>query len=434
MSHADPYQQTLDYLYSYVDFSMTRGHRYSADQFDLGRMQALVTRLGNPEGRYPVIHIAGTKGKGSVAAFCHSALMAEGYRTGLYTSPHLHDYAERIQINGAPIPHDELIQLVEDNKPVFGSVPQLTTFEITTALAFLYFARQEVDAAVIEVGLGGRLDATNVVTPVISVITSISYDHTYLLGDTLAEIAGEKAGIIKEGIPVVVSTQKDEALQVIQRIAAERSAPLIQVGRDTMYEPQSHSLDGQSFLVWQVIKDPQSNNRQGAQGKSHPILLTIPLLGSHQVQNAVTAFAALQVFTRSGLSLSDGAIRQGFSKTSWPGRFEILQKQPPIVIDCAHNRDSALKLRQAIDDYFPNQRAVLVFGASEDKDIAGMFAELAPITRRVIATKSFHPRAIEPEKLVEVAQGLGLLYKLSPMYPRRWMKPYDWREMIPSCW
>jgi dihydrofolate synthase/folylpolyglutamate synthase len=417
MNQADAYQQTLDYLYSYVDFSMTRGHRYSADQFDLGRMRTLVTRLGNPEGKYPSIHIAGTKGKGSVAALCQSALMADGYRTGLYTSPHLHDYAERIRINGAPISHSDLIHLVEENKPVFESIPKITTFEITTALAFLYFARQEVDVAVIEVGLGGRLDATNVVIPIVAVITSLSYDHTHLLGDTLAEIAGEKAGIIKDGIPVILSPQKDEARQVIERIAAERSAPLIQMGRDYLFEPQSRSLGGQSLLVWQVSKEDESVNNQGHQKNSKRGLLSIPLLGSHQVQNAATAYAALQVFSRSGFSLRDDAIRQGFSTVNWPGRFEILQRQPAVVIDCAHNRDSALKVRQAIDDYFPNRRAVLVFGASEDKDIAGMFAELAPITRQVIATKSFHPRAIEPERLQEIAHQFGLPVKIVPDVP-----------------
>lgn len=417
MNHADAYQQTLDYLYSYVDFSMTRGHRYSADQFDLGRMRMLMTRLGNPEGKYPSIHIAGTKGKGSVAALCLSALMADGYRTGLYTSPHLHDYTERIQINGTPISHSDLIHLVEENKTVFESIPQLTTFEITTALAFLYFARREVDAAVIEVGLGGRLDATNVIIPIVAVITSLSYDHTYLLGDTLAEIAGEKAGIIKVGIPVVLSPQKDEAREVIERIAAERSAPLIQMGRDYLFEPHSRSLDGQSLLVWQVSKEDEFVNRPGYQQNFKPVMLSIPLLGSHQVQNAATAYAALQVFSRLEFSIRDDAIRQGFSKANWPGRFEILQKRPPIVIDCAHNRDSALKVRQTIDDYFPNQRTVLVFGASEDKDITGMLAELAPITWQVIATKSFHPRAIEPERLQEIAHQFELPVKIVPEVP-----------------
>jgi dihydrofolate synthase/folylpolyglutamate synthase len=405
MSHPDTYQQTLDYLYSYVDFSMTRGHRYAAEQFDLGRMRELVSQLGSPEKGYPVIHIAGTKGKGSVAAMCQNALAAAGYRTGLYTSPHLHDYAERIQVDGASIPHQDLVDLVAEHKPVFESVPELTTFEITTALAFLYFQKRAVDVAVLEVGLGGRLDATNVVTPNVAVITSLSYDHTALLGDTLEQIAAEKAGIIKPGVPVVTSPQKKEALTVLERIAAERSAPLLRIGKDVHYESINSSLEGQTLRVWRAQKD------------GDPVELFIPLLGSHQVENAATAYAALKVFSDAGLPISQAAIREGFRRTSWPGRFEILQRLPPLVIDCAHNRDSAQKVRGALEQYFPGKKAVLVFGASEDKDIDGMFAELAPVTRQVIVTKSYHPRAADTERLVEAAQAHGLPVKAIPDVP-----------------
>jgi dihydrofolate synthase/folylpolyglutamate synthase len=334
--------------------------------------------------------------------------MAAGYKTGLYTSPHLHDYAERIQINGSPIPHDDLIRLVEENKPVFESIAELTTFEITTSLGFLYFQKQNVEAAVLEVGLGGRLDATNVVLPSVTVVTSLSYDHTALLGNTLAEIAGEKAGIIKPGIPVVVSPQEQEAIEVIKRIAAERSAPLIQMGKDYLFEPGTHTLKEQRLKIWQLRKN-QSDGKA-----AH---LSIPLLGRHQVQNAATAYAALRTFSNAALPLSDQAIRDGFAKTNWPGRFEILQAQPPVVIDCAHNRDSAAKVRQTLQEYFPDRRSILVFGASEDKDIAGMFAELAPVTQRVIATKSFHPRAIDPEKLEEIARTYGLPVEIVPDVP-----------------
>ena len=197
------YQETQDYLYSFVDFSMARAVRYSPELFNLDRMIEFAHYLGDPQKSYPIIHVAGTKGKGSVAAFCAGALQAAGYKVGLYTSPHLVDYAERIQINRQPISHPELIVLVDELRPFLDKGSQLTTFEITTALAFLYFARHGVDAAVIEVGLGGRLDATNIIIPQVSVITSLSYDHTQFLGDTLAEIAGEKAGIIKPGVPVV---------------------------------------------------------------------------------------------------------------------------------------------------------------------------------------------------------------------------------------
>ena len=448
------YQQTLEYLYSFVDFSLKHSVDIKPEQFDLGRMQALAAALGNPQAQFRSIHVAGTKGKGSVSALCASALRAQGYRVGLYTSPHLDDYAERIQINGQLIPHAELVALVEELKPHIAAIPRLTTFEITTALAFLYFARQRCDAALIEVGLGGRLDATNVITPQVAVITSLSYDHMFLLGNTLAEIAGEKAGIIKEGVPVVLSPQVEEARLVVEQVARQRGAPLIQIGGapavevagkrinngladggvppavgvppaaevDYQFAPLEHSLAGQTFQVWPAA--------------GQPVTLSIPLLGTHQVVNAVTAYAALRAFAQSGLQInktssanplpirfpvfaqaglpvSEEAIRSGFASVQWPGRFEVLRQSPPVVVDCAHNRDSALKLRQALDDYFPGYPVVMVFGASEDKDVQGMFAELMAAksqpgrVQQLIAVKSFHPRAMPPENIVALAQSFN---------------------------
>ena len=408
------YQATLDYLYSFVDYSMTKSMRYSPEQFNLQRMRDFVKALGEPQNQFPIIHVAGTKGKGSTSAMCTSALQAAGYKTGLYTSPHLVDYAERVQVDRWPIAHAELVALVAEIKPVIESIPHLTTFEITTGLAFLYFARKRVDVAVIEVGLGGRLDATNVVLPAVSVITSLSYDHTQFLGDTLAEIAGEKAGIIKPGVPVVVSPQKDEARHVIERIAAERGSPVVQVGRDYLFAELDHSLEsGQTMLVWPAAEQGKVDVfiESGDGEEVEPVHLHIPLLGYHQIENAATAYSALQVFSGKSLPVSAAAIQQGFAEVSWPGRFEVLQtpqaQHPALVLDCAHNRDSALKLRLALDDYFPAMPVIMVFGASEDKDIAGMFSELMPRVHQVIATRSIHPRAVEPEKLVELAHHYG---------------------------
>jgi dihydrofolate synthase / folylpolyglutamate synthase len=390
----DSYHTALEYLYSFVDFSMQKADTYSPERFKLERMEELDQSLGSPSADYPVIHVAGTKGKGSVCILCASALQQARYKVGLYTSPHLDDYAERIQINGEFISHADLVRMVELIKPYVERIPELTTFEITTALALKYFSLQKVDAAVIEVGLGGRLDATNVVRPILSVITSISYDHTHLLGSSLAEIASEKAGIIKPGVPVVSSPQQAEAQQVIERIAQKRGSPFIQVGRDLSYTEISHSLEGQSLII--------SNNVH-----SKPLMLTIPLLGTHQVENAATAYAALEVFREHGLQIDDQAIQLGFSKAFWPGRFEVIQQNPPVVLDCAHNRDSALKLSQTVQEYYPGKSVVLVFGASEDKDIQGMFSELMPLVKRLIAVKSFHPRAIDPVKLMDMAHGYG---------------------------
>lgn len=399
------YLKTLEYLYSFVDFSMQHMHNLAPDAFDLTRMVALAAALGDPQKGYPIIHVAGTKGKGSVSVLCASALQAAGYRVGLYTSPHLDDYAERITVNGQQIPHADLVALVHEVKPVIASIPRLSTFEITTALAFLYFARQNVSAAVIEVGLGGRLDATNIIQPKVSVITSLSYDHQYLLGSTLAEIAGEKAGIIKAGIPVVVSPQAEEASLVLEKFANQRNAQLVRVGRDYAFALESHSLDGQTFLVW---------SQSGREINFKTTRLTIPLLGQHQVVNAVTAYAALQVANQNGVHIDVAAIRQGFTSVHWPGRFEILRRDPPVVLDCAHNRDSALKLRQTLDDYFPSLPVVMVFGASEDKDVKGMFSELISRVQQLVIVKSFHPRAMDPDELMDLADEFGVPARLVP--------------------
>jgi dihydrofolate synthase / folylpolyglutamate synthase len=403
------YQEALDYLYQYVDYSLVRNLRYSPEKFDLTRMYDFVHALGNPEQSFPVLHVAGTKGKGSVAALCASALQAAGYRVGLYTSPHLTDFAERMQINGQAITHQDLVAIVEETKSKIESIPELTTFEITTALAFYYFHKQGVDAAVIEVGLGGRLDPTNVVTPLASVITSISYDHTLILGDTLSQIAREKAGIIKPGVPVVVAPQKDEALKIIEQVAEQQNAPLELIGRDYLFAPLSHSLENQTLFVWSPAEQSALDAyiESGGQQEWEPTRLTIPLLGHHQVENAATAYAALQTARKQGITLREEEIREGFRSVRWPGRFEVVQRYPPVIIDSAHNRDSALKLRLALDDYFPGQPVVLIFGASEEKDIHGMFSELLPRVAQVVATKSIHPRAVDPEKLVEMAHQFG---------------------------
>ena len=410
MNIDEAYQQALDYIYSYVDYSLKRQDELSAEKFDLDRMRALMAALGNPERAYPLIHIAGTKGKGSVAAFCAAALQAAGNRVGMYTSPHLQDFAERMQINGKQIDRAEVVNLVEEIKPQIESVPYVTTFEITTALAFTHFARQKVTAAVIEVGLGGRLDATNVCQPDVTVITSLSYEHTYVLGETLAEIAGEKAGIIKAGTPVVLAPQKEEARVVVEAIAAERGAPLVQVGRDYCFSSLARSLDGQTLKVWSAPGPSQKEIEDGSGGEvgKEPVHLDIPLLGSHQVENAAVAYVTLQVANKHGLPVTDAAIQKGFREVIWPARFELLQRDPPVIVDSAHTQDSANKLRLTLDDYFPKEELILVFGVSEDKDTAGILTELAPRVSQVIATRSIHPRAMEPEKIAEVAINLNL--------------------------
>lgn len=386
------YNLALDYLYSFVDYSLKHASELAKADFNLGRMRDLMAALGNPQDSYPSLHVAGTKGKGSTCALCASALQAAGRKVGLYTSPHLQDYTERIQVNGNAVSHAELVELVDLVKPAVARIPLLTTFEITTALAFLHFAREKVDMAVIEVGLGGRLDATNILTPRVSVITSLSYDHTAVLGNTLTLIAGEKAGIIKPGIPVVSSPQKDEALAVLEKVAAKNGCKLTLVGRDLTFQALEHSLQGQSFEI-----------RTGSNGKS--LALRMPLLGMHQVENAVTAYAALQ---KSAFELSDEQVARGFANVNWPCRFEIASLEPVLILDSAHNEDAFLRLTQTLETNFPGRKALLILGISEDKHLVAMLQAIKPLIERVIVTRADHPRALETHKILEITRQVGL--------------------------
>ena len=392
------YQESLDFIYSFVDFSMKRHVDDSHHFFKLDRMRKFAELLDNPQDNYPSIHVTGTKGKGSVASLCASALQAAGYKVGLYTSPHLQEFTERIQINGMEIDKAELVTLVNRLRPLTQQVPEITTFELTTALGFLYFAEQQVDIAVIEVGLGGRLDATNIINPLVSVITPISYDHRAVLGDTLTEIAYEKGGIIKPGKPVVLSPQQPEAEKELLRIAAEREAPITQVEKAYTYTEVAHNLDEQEMIITRRLTN---NGNAPLSLAAEPLRLHLPLLGMHQVQNAATAFAALDTIAQNGMVLSPQAVAQGFAQVTWPARFEILRKEPPLVIDSAHNGDSMRRLRQTLDEYFPGRAFILIFGASADKELDDMFREILPRVESVITTQSVHPRAADPQGLAQ---------------------------------
>ena len=390
------YDTALDFLYSFVDYSLTKQLRYSAEKFNLQRMRDLMDKMGNPHQRFPVVHIAGTKGKGSTSVLIASVLQDAGYKVGLYTSPHLHDYCERIQVNQVSISHHDLVRQVNSIQPAVASVPEITTFEITTAIGFQYFAEQKVDIAIVEVGLGGRLDATNVVIPILSVITSLSYDHMNILGDTIEKIAGEKGGIIKNKIPVVIAPQGyPEVNSVLANIARKNDSQLIFVDKEYTYTSKSHSLEGQNFTLSKLVKQKQI-----------PATYTISLLGYHQIQNAATARAALDVIKAKGFKISEENVVDGFKSAYWPCRFEIIRKKPLIIVDSAHNVDSALKLQATVKEYLQNRKTTLIFGASEDKDIRGMFEVLFPVVDDIIVTKSIHPRAFEPKDLAAIAAQL----------------------------
>ncbi len=391
------YTETIAYLYSLADYEKVRIERYTPETLDLSRVERLLAAVGNPHTRFPTVHIAGTKGKGSTAAMSEACLRVAGYRTGFYTSPHMHTFRERIQVDRRKIAREEVVALVEEVRPLIERTPGVTYFEAITAIGFLHFARSKVEVAVVEVGLGGRLDATNVLTPEVSVITSLSLDHTYLLGNTLAEIAREKAGIIKPGIPAVSAPQRAEAIKVLEAVSQERGSSLTEVGRDWDYDPGSADLDGQAFTARRITGGGSELDGE----------YWIPLLGRHQLENATNAIAALDIMHQRGFHIPIEAVHEGLRSVCWPGRMEILSREPLVIVDGAHNPYSAQVLRRALEEWFPDQRWTLIFGASADKDIAGMLKVLLPISEYTIVTRSDHPRAAAPVELADVVAVVG---------------------------
>lgn len=394
------YQQALDYIYSFIDYSLTKNLRYSPEKFNLSRMDLFLNYIGNPHQQYKSIHVAGTKGKGSTCAMLASIFNEANFKTGLYTSPHMIEFSERIRIGNNQISQKNIIKYVNEFEPIINLIPELTTFEIVTGMAFKYFADQKVDLAVIEVGMGGRFDATNTINPVISIITSISHDHTLILGKSLGKIAYEKAGIIKPEIAVVVSRQKTAPKKVIYEIAKEKNAQFIYAPEVFQAISESYSLDGQSFSI----------SKDG----SKILTIQISLLGDHQIDNAVSAFACIEQLRNAGYKIKNKDIQAGFQKTKWPGRFEIVNKKPLVIIDGAHNLDSFRKLKSTINKYLPKHEKIMVFGASEDKNVYKMLEVMQPILKMLIITKSDHPRAMELKLIKEYSVNLGIPSKVIP--------------------
>lgn len=367
------YQQAQQFLDQLQLFKIKLG---------LDSMRHFLARLGDPQQRLRCVHIAGTNGKGSVGAALHSMLTAAGYKTGFYTSPHLSSVRERFQISGAYISKEDFARLISQIASILDG-RQITYFECTTALALLWFAEQRTDFVVLETGMGGRLDATNVVTPLVSLITNVSMDHEQHLGSTLAAIATEKAGIIKPGVPVVSGAADDESGRVIRKTCAERQAPLFLFDRD-------FSGSGTGSL-W---------NYQGLDGLTLTDL-PMPLRGGHQISNCSLALAAMQLLQRQGWAISEAHIRSGMAQTRWPGRLEYFQNEDrQFLLDGAHNPAGAAALRDVLRSDFPRQRLILVWGAMADKDISTALREVAPLAYFIILTKAAESeRAASPEQL-----------------------------------
>jgi dihydrofolate synthase/folylpolyglutamate synthase len=298
------------------------------------------------------------------------------------------------------------VDLVNTVKAFVPLVRELTTFEIITGMAFLFFSQQQVDFAVIEVGMGGRLDATNIVNPLLSIITSISHDHMKVLGSTLGKIAGEKAGIIKQGVPVIISNQKKSPRETIEVVAQQKGAPLYKSDRLFEIERGEHSLEGQSFRFF-----PWEHNNLGITQPSREFYM--PLIGEHQLENARTAYTALQIIREKGFVISEEHINAGFQKIDWPGRMEIISHDPLIIVDGAHNRDSFRKLKDTIDTYLPDKKITLIFGASEDKEVELMLGRVQSSLDELIITKAQHPRALEGDIIAAKADKMNIKYRVT---------------------
>lgn len=382
------YAEALQYLDSFLNYEQRTDYVYPRD-FSLERVQTLLARLGDPQEGFLSFHIAGTKGKGSTAAFAASLLGAAGLKVGLYTSPHLKEVRERIQVSGVPIPEEALADLIFRIRP---QVPAgLTYFELLTACAFLHFARQRVDVAVLEVGLGGRLDATNLVSPEVTAMTPVSLDHMQQLGHTLGAIVREKAGILKAGVPLVLAPQPPEALAVLEGMTLEKGVACHRIDREVRWEVHALSLQGSQVS----ITTPEATYRN----------LNVPLLGGHQVLNAATAIRMVECFDRR--AIPEAVVRQGIGKTRWPGRCQWVPGRPPILLDGAHNAASAGALRQTVERWFPGRKIWLLVGVSLGKDLAGMAQVWGPWAHRVWVTQAAVPRAESPDRLSEHFRAAG---------------------------
>ena len=404
------YADALTYIYAYTNRPRKQIPKYALGGDQLARMRNLLERVGNPQRQYPIILVAGTKGKGSTAAMCESILRAAGYKTGLFISPRLHTFRERVQVGGQLISEAEVIALINQLYPHCQEIDHLITFERMAALAFLAYARAAIDIAVVEVGLGGRLDATNVTDPTVSVITSISYDHTHLLGNTLSQIAQEKAGIIRPHGQVVSAPQYLEPMTVIEEVCRQKKAQLTVVGDKYAWRIGRANINGQTIHL----------NQQ---------TFELPLLGRHQAANAATALATMDALeSNSNFVIPPAARKKGLAKVQWPARLEILNRSPFLIIDSAMNGDSARKLRHALAEYFPGRRIILIFGSSKDHDYTAMLKELLPIQRHTIATKSTSYKATEPADLATAAAALGHQIAICPTIPQALADALDLAE------
>lgn len=408
MPDVESYEQAIEFLFSRVNYERLSGMQYTGDDFKLDRMRELLRRLGDPQETIPAVHIAGTKGKGSTAALTAQILSTAGIRTALFTSPHISAFEERMAVDGVNPARHELVELVRQLADVVTDLDKTpgqmspTYFEIATALAWLYFCERRAEIAVLEVGMGGRLDATNLCRPAVSIITSISRDHTRQLGSRLDQIAREKAGIVKPLVPVVSGVTSDPARAVIVETCRSRNAPLFELGRDFGYRYQAANV-GQGANSGDNPVSKVDIETPGKQWRN----LRLPLVGEHQARNLALAAVAVQRLQEQGWKIPDSAVGDGLAKLHWPGRIEVLSRQPTVIVDAAHNWEAVAALLRTLDESFPARRRVLVFAATRDKDVLGMLRQLLPKFDTVVVTCfQNNPRHVPVEALVGIVRGL----------------------------
>ncbi len=378
------YQQAADFLFSLEKFGIKLG---------LENTFSLMRRLGNPHLKFASIHVAGTNGKGSCCAVLYSILRKAGYSCGLYTSPHLVDFRERVRVGRALVEKDYLADFVSDLKEEVLK-KKYTFFEVTTALAFSYFAEKKIDLAVVETGLGGRLDSTNILKPQVAVITNIGLEHTDRLGRTLQEIAREKGGIIKNNVPTVTSIEREKPFKVIESLCRQKKSELYSVFKDTKWQIEESSIEGTRFEL-ETSTDTYSGMR-------------LNLAGEHQLRNAACAILALEALGRQGFKIDKQAILSGLSRVDWPGRLEIYSKEPLVILDVAHNPDGISNLVSALKKLLPGKNIYFVFGVMEDKNYRKMLQILSQASKEIILTQPSYSRSARLESLMGTVQKLGL--------------------------
>jgi len=403
-------EAAVEFLFGRIDYERARSVPYLKREFKLERMRQLLDRLGNPQQDLPIVHVAGTKGKGSTVAMLAAVFSAAGYRSGAFTSPHLDRIEQRIAVDGQPCSAEELVELVHRVRPAVETMDRIaskgdpeeigpTYFEVTTAMALLHFVRRKVDAALLEVGLGGRLDSTNACTPRLAVITSISFDHTRQLGNTLDSIAREKAGIVKPGVPVVSGVTEEEPRAAIRQICRRRGCRLVELGVDFDFRYRTARHLEQAPAQGKLDFHYRAGGRQQAYAD-----LSLGLLGDHQAANAAVALAVLAELRQAGWKLPEEAVRSGLAGVVWPVRVEVVSRRPAVVIDAAHNPASVDALLRVLDESFACGRRLLLFATTEEKDRRGMLRRLLSRFDRVVFTRYVdNPRAVPAAELATLA-------------------------------